>query len=309
MTSSISGTSSRRYVQGEVLHHNEHGKPTVFKATPSFSSKNRSRCSICPDASRTSLHSRRLRVPVDFSPEDHTVVYRYFKDTLLDLMRADPDFPPTVLKKILRHVGEAIQESHTKNWLHLGTLSTAQKMGNKTVTDAALGDFGISYKLETAIPLRTGLTAPGNFMWRSPEGQTGSGMTKASDIFSYGLVCIYALGDGDLLLLEEEKTFAELAAAGIAPHEEILVRHFTYFGPANEGRLKQVDSREHSTLMEASAIAEVAVKNEPEMRFKVWGTELGEAALDMILSEMTQPDPAARPTIDEVLGSSWWQEP
>jgi hypothetical protein len=25
-------------------------------------------------------------------------------------------------------------------------------------------------------------------MWRSPEGQTGRGVTKASDIFSFGLV-------------------------------------------------------------------------------------------------------------------------
>lgn len=61
-------------------------------------------------------------MPIDFSPEDHIVVYPYFTDTLLDLMRADPDFPPTELKKILRYVGEAIQEFHAKGWLHLGML-------------------------------------------------------------------------------------------------------------------------------------------------------------------------------------------
>lgn len=55
------------------------------------------------------------------------------------------------------------------------------------MTDAVLGDFGIAYKQVGAIPLRTG-TPLGNFMWRSPEGQTGSGITQASDIFSYGLV-------------------------------------------------------------------------------------------------------------------------
>jgi serine/threonine protein kinase len=201
---------------------------------------------------------------------------------------------------------------------------TCNKEGNKTVTDTALGDFGIAYKQVGATPLRTGI-ALGNFMWRSPEGQTGSGITKASDIFSYGLVvsgpssisrihaelclqCIYALGGGDLLLLEDEKEIAELAEHGITPHEEILTRHFSYFGPVNEGLLKQVDSREHGTLKKASAMAELAVEDQPELRFEVWGKDLGEAALDMI-SGMTKPDPMARLTIDQVLRCSWWHEP
>lgn len=66
---------------------------------------------------------------------------------------------------------------------------TCDEEGNKTATDATLGDFGIAYKQVEATPLRAGV-ALGNFMWRSPEQQTGSGnvMKKASDIFSYGLV-------------------------------------------------------------------------------------------------------------------------
>lgn len=101
---------------------------------------------------------------------------------------------------------------------------------------------------------------------------------------------------------------AKLAELGITPEEDILTRHFSYFGPVNEGLLKQVDSREHSTLKKASAVAERAVKDQPELRFEVWGKELGEAALDMI-SRMTKPDPMARPAIDQVLEYSWWQEP
>jgi hypothetical protein len=122
------------------------------------------------------------------------------------------------------------------------------------------------------------------------------------------LQCIYALGGADLLLLEDKKVLAELAELGITPHEDILTRHFTYFGPVNEGLLKQVDSRERGTLKKASAIAELAVKNQPKLRFEVWGKELGEAALAMI-SGMTKPDPMARLTVDQVLGCSWWQEP
>lgn len=65
--------------------------------------------------------------------------------------------------------------------------------GNKIVTDAALGDFDIAFKSEAGAPRQTPY-AIGNAMWRSPEGQTGRGVTKASDIFSFGLVVSSYLG-------------------------------------------------------------------------------------------------------------------
>lgn len=123
-----------------------------------------------------------------------------------------------------------------------------------------------------------------------------------------GLQCIYTLGGADLLLLEDEQVLAKLAEAGVQPHQFILSRHFAYFGLADEGLLRQVDSREHGTLKKASKTAELAVAEQPELRFEVWGEELGEAAVEMI-SGMTRPDPAARITIDQALKSSWWQEP
>jgi hypothetical protein len=56
----------------------------------------------------------------------------------------------------------------------------------------ALGDFDIAYKFQRHIPGAMELLqtphAIGNAMWRSPEGQTGRGMSKASDIFSFGLM-------------------------------------------------------------------------------------------------------------------------
>ncbi|KAI1163243.1 kinase-like domain-containing protein [Nemania serpens] len=319
MVCTVLGVSGRQYVRGEVLHKNEDGNPSIFKAARGnesvvFKQESKSIFNLSRRLADEFAGSRRLRMPIDFNPEDRIVVYPYFRDTLLDLMRADPAFPPAELKKVLRCVGEAIQEFHAKGWLHLDVKPdnifvnwTCDEENNKKVTDATLGDFGIAYKQVGATPLRAGF-APGNFMWRSPEGQTGSGITKASDIFSYGLVCIYALGGGDFLLSEDKEVLAALEKLGITPREDILTRHFTYFGPVNEGLFKQVDSHEHSTLKKALATAELAVKNQPELRFEVWGEELGEAALYMI-SGMTKPDPTARLTIDQVLGCSWWQEP
>ena len=59
--------------------------------------------------------------------------------------------------------------------------------GYGSVTRTALGDFDTAIKLQNTKPLCTRY-ALGNVMWRSPEGQTGRGITKASDVYSFGLV-------------------------------------------------------------------------------------------------------------------------
>lgn len=131
---------------------------------------------------------------VDCNPEEGILVYPYFRGTLLALIQEDPDFPPAERKKILRRVAEAIQELHAKGWMHTDVKPdnilvnwTCDKEGNKTVTDVALGDFDIASKSVTGQPRQTPF-AIGNVMWRSPEGQTGMGVTKASDMFSFRLV-------------------------------------------------------------------------------------------------------------------------
>lgn len=59
--------------------------------------------------------------------------------------------------------------------------------GQPKVENVALGDFDLALKLVDEQPLRAP-HAVGNVMWRSPEGQSGKGVAKASDIYSLGLV-------------------------------------------------------------------------------------------------------------------------
>ncbi|EEY23048.1 conserved hypothetical protein [Verticillium alfalfae VaMs.102] len=253
MASTVVGKSGRAYVQGDMLQrHREDHTLSIFKAESgeeSFILKRVPRpfydLSLRLAAEFTG--SRRLRMHIDCNPEEGILVYPYFRGTLLDLVQEDPDFPPAERRKILRRVGEAIQELHAKDWMHTDVKPdnilanwTCDKEGTKTVTDVALGDFDIASKSDTEEPRRTPF-AMGNVMWRSPEGQTGRGVTKASDLFSFGLVCIYALGGGELLLLND---YQELVKSGIKPEQEILIRHFSYFGPVSEGLLKQVNSED-----------------------------------------------------------------
>lgn len=52
-----------------------------------------------------------------------------------------------------------------------------------------LGDLDVSLKMkgDKLLRLPEGIKL-GNVMWRSPEAQTGQGIGKPSDVFSYGLV-------------------------------------------------------------------------------------------------------------------------
>ncbi|KAJ2990078.1 hypothetical protein NUW58_g3140 [Xylaria curta] len=317
MASTVVGQSGRVYVEGEVLqrHRSDH-KLSVFKAesgNESFVLKRVPRpfYNLSLRLATEFAGSRRLRMHVDCNQEEGILVYRYFRSTLLALIRDDPEFPPAERKKILRRVGEAIQELHGKDWIHIDIKPdnilvnwASDKEGNQIVTDVALGDFDIAFKSEGGKPRNTPY-AIGNVMWRSPEGQTGTGVTKASDIYSFGLVCIYTFGGGELLLLDE---YQELAKHGISPEQEILTRHFSYFGPVSKGLLKQVNNEVWcNALKGASKMAEEAVKDEPERRFERWGVELGPEAQSM-MSGMTNPDPTARTTIERVLTHQWWQE-
>ncbi len=85
--------------------------------------------------------------------------------------------------------------------------------------------------------------------------------------------------------------------------------HFGYFGPVAKGFLEQVNDEkcQWSRAFKASSdTADCLVKVVPEMRFEVWGADVGPEAQDMILG-VTKSDPTARLTIDQVLAHPWWQ--
>ncbi|KAJ8106331.1 hypothetical protein OPT61_g9608 [Boeremia exigua] len=241
--------------------------------------------------------SCRLRMHVDLNEDENILIYPYYQHTLLGLLQEGLNVSDAARQKILRRTGEAIQELHSKDWIRIDIKPdnvlvnwTHDEEGTKTITDVALGDFDPAYKCETGALLQS-THAAGNSMWRN--------------IYSFGLVCIYALGAGEVLLLND---YSYLVEHGITPEQEVLTRHFAYFGSANGGLLKHVDSKIWTkALQAASQVAEETVQEQPEMKFDVWGHELGTEAQKMI-AEMTKIDPRARSTIDQVMTHAWWQE-
>jgi hypothetical protein len=102
--------------------------------------------------------------------------------------------------------------------------------------------------------------------------------------------------------------YQNLVKAGITAEQEVITNHFCYFGPVPETLYQQIkDEKWRSALRLASRVADEKVEEQPNLRLRVWGEELGEMALDM-LSGMTNLDPTARVTIDQVLAHPYWRE-
>lgn len=72
--------------------------------------------------------SRRLRLHTDCNQEEGVLVFPYFRSTLLALIQDGPELSIKERKKILRHVGEAIQELHGRDWIHIGTSSALNSL-------------------------------------------------------------------------------------------------------------------------------------------------------------------------------------
>ncbi|KAI1352742.1 kinase-like protein [Xylaria sp. FL0043] len=313
MVSTIVGESGRVYVHSEILRHNPHDfgfTSSIFKAE----SENKSFILRRPHTFfyKSSLlradefrGSRRLRMHIDCNHEEDLLIYPYYKSTLLSLIQNNSDLPWLQRRKILRHVAEAIKELHSKNWIHTDIRPdnvfldwTCDNEGIVTVTNVALGDSDIACQFDDGETCDSPC-ALGDVTWRSPEAQTRTGVSKALDIFSFGLVCIYTLGRGPFLFLNVDET---LGKDGITPEQAILIRHFSYFVPIPEGLLARISNEmSRRALKWVSRAAEQRVKDNPALIFTKWGAVLGPEAQDMI-SGMTNVDPRARPTIDQVLG-------
>lgn len=104
------------------------------------------------------------------------------------------------------------------------------------------------------------------------------------------------------------RDYQDLVKAGISAEQAVVVKHFCYFGPVPESLYEQIKDKDwRSAFRAASTEADAAVGEEPLMRIGAWVQDLGEEAIEM-LSGMTNLDPRARLTIDQVLALPFWQQ-
>ncbi|KAM3416192.1 hypothetical protein BST61_g7798 [Cercospora zeina] len=318
MSSGFTGDSGRIYTNSHLLRrHPLDSQFDIFKAQSADTDKHfvwkhvpRREFDLAQRIANELPSSQHLRMHIDCNTEQSILVFEHFQDTLLSLIKDNPELSPDERPKIMRSVGEAIDELHSQDWVHTDIKPdnvfvnwTCDQAGNKVITRTVLGDFDIACKLEDG---ETRITphAVGNVMWRSPEAQACMA-NKATDIYSLGLVYIHALGGGELLIVEDWK---ELIEAGFPLEQDIVTKHFCYFGPVPEALYEHIrDEDWRRAFRSAAQAADAEVIERPEMRMQYWTQELGASTFDL-LSQLTNLDPGGRPNIGQVLAHPYWKD-
>ncbi|KAI0013538.1 kinase-like protein [Xylariaceae sp. FL0662B] len=276
-----------------------------------------SRFKLSQELRKEYRNSQNLRTHVDDNVEERVLIYEAYTSDLLYLIRGYRDLGVKQRKFILREIAQGLKELHDKNWVHLDVKPnnimldwSLDEAGEVRIDRVALAD------MESAMQLRDDQVLDavvGNLMWRSPEGQLGRGVCKPSEMFSFGLVCLFTMTGIEVLQPDWDKLDKAIAGTDFGPEHIILEAMIRYFGPVPDGLLERVRNgsadHESAQILEGmrNAMLELPYEDErlegwDEKRFPNLNSEV-----KRVLSRMLNFDPNKRATIDEILEDPWWK--
>ncbi|KFZ18235.1 hypothetical protein V501_01319 [Pseudogymnoascus sp. VKM F-4519 (FW-2642)] len=252
-----------------------------------------------------------LRVVNDTVPEHLLFVYNYCTNHLLKLAENE-SLSDATRKRILRDTLVGIADLHERNILH----------GVRPFQDIKPDNIFVDYEettngatevqrvqvgdLEMGSVIPPGLNVRGaklsNPMWRSPESHAAARINLPTDVFSFGLVCIYTMLRKIIFRIDSE-------GLSRADEERLVVKRLlSHFGdgPGLVGLIDHLDDSVASWRdLVLDFIPEFTTTN-PRKPFSMW-VEVDEGFTD-IVTKMTSLDPARRITAREALEHPWFQD-
>ncbi|OAT02377.1 serine/threonine protein kinase, variant [Blastomyces dermatitidis ER-3] len=247
-----------------------------------------------------------LRVVMDTIPEHLLFVYNYFTDDLLELAKKE-NLSDTERKRILRATLAGLADLHDQSILH-GDIKPNNVFvdydenpdGSIRINQVQIGDLEMGSMVPPGLNVRGARL--GNPMWRSPESHAAARINRPSDIFSFGLVCIYTM---------LQKIIFRIDSEGLTEEEKerlVARRLLSHFGdsPGLVGLVEHLDYDAASWRdLVLDVIKEFSPKN-PRKPFSMW-EDVDECFRDLI-TKMTSLDPTRRITAREALEHPWFQD-
>ncbi|RMD42378.1 hypothetical protein DV735_g2739, partial [Chaetothyriales sp. CBS 134920] len=241
-----------------------------------------------------------VRVADDTIVDQSMFAYKYFRDHLLSFAQRDVPLPLT--KRILRNSLRGIAALHEKGIVHTDIKPNnimvdwdETQNGNLNVEHVQIADLEDAAYVPDDCAI-VGRQA-GNWMWRSPEAHASGQVQKPSDIFSFGVVCIYAVTKTVIFAVDEEEL-----KEGEDKLAVVLERQLSYFADGIddlEGLLQYLGD-DSPWVRIFTIIAEGFGEDFPRRPFSLWrGVD---PDFKDLVGKMTNIDPRRRITAHEALG-------
>ncbi|KAF1840662.1 kinase-like protein [Cucurbitaria berberidis CBS 394.84] len=247
-----------------------------------------------------------IRVANDAILDQSMFAYRYFKDHLLFFVQKEDPVSLPLMKRIIRDSLRGIAALHEKGIVHTDIKANNILVDwNKVDGHTVVGQVQIA-DIEDAAYIPDGDFAivgrqVGNWMWRSPEAHASGKVHKPSDIFSFGIVCIYALTKRVIFAVADEEL-----EEGVDKLAIVLERQLSYFSDFESfvGLLQHLGDSPWAQIF--TVIAEGFNEDLPRAPFALW-KGIDPDFKDLV-GKMTNIDPKRRITAHEALAHPWFRD-
>ncbi|CAK1354283.1 hypothetical protein CB0940_01846 [Cercospora beticola] len=311
------GATGHRYHFKELLHHKPrlgsiwvatHGREKfVLKDIPQniFSNFN---VRIWPRLRENP--SPKIRLPIDTIPGRRTYVYQYLQSDLFSLVK--DNISMRARRQILKRTLQAIADLHYQDVVHLDMKPDNIMVNCRRDGDVTTVDKVMLIDLENAAHLPSGRCVKGmlagNDNWRSPEAHFKSELSKPSDVFSFGLICVYAIFGRVICGVDED--FQKHESQGAVPMAIRLQRLVSYFGDEEglNGLMRHVGDDDTNCQILSMLWEERNAEYIGYRPFSEWPEDQEDGLFRDLFKGLMNLDPGKRITAAQALGHPWFAE-
>ncbi|KAF2486786.1 kinase domain-containing protein [Neohortaea acidophila] len=251
-----------------------------------------------------------IRLPCDTILGQRTLVYEHLSHDYLDLAQ---ELPAPAQRQVLKSILQGLAELHSRRVAHLDVkpnnvmVDCSFENGSPTVQKVQVIDF------EDGALLKPGKYVAerfcGNENWRSPEQAFRGYLYAPTDMFSFGITCIYGMLRRIIFWRDED--LERHKALGNTDQLARLTRQVMYFGDAKglKGLRRFAAGKDKMAIRKSlDAIWKDRKNSElPYKHFSLW-PEIEDKGFKDVVLKMMNLDPEKRLTAREALEHPWFAD-